>query len=811
MSQSYLRDLNYKIQMEQMLLNQWGLEKPREASRKFELPTVEDLLNVTSKKESQNKALLRQQQIQAYLEKEKRPVIVNGQEYKFNRIPEPTLEDLKPTNDTIVALEGDLVDIEKDINKTLQNIKIEQENITKLNKEIPKLIRDKSLREYRQQENINEVGKLDKLKKVITNKADEEQKKLLKERNSLSVEERNKTQDIFDANYLAVEDQAKKELEKIDAQIQILNDENKTLESEKQQLEQDIKNLKNEISKKQQDIANFENDILSLQANLDVTKDGLNATIQDLKEKQKENSIKVRDYSEELRRLNFGSFNVDRLPMESEEDYLKRLTDNALLPFDDSINKNLSDIERNDQFKNNLKLLFQSDSYIEQILNYLKMVNGEAIFVFNTYFNLFKDDYLKVYGYNNKALLDNPDQFVELVNRFTEPDINNQPSLVTPLQDYEQKRIGSLLQPITQKIEELKTDNLITDLSYEEMINELNRQKALPNANPQQVMQLESSVSQLSGPMKKLDSFNPTKLDNGTVMQFTNPKTGEIVYLKYINKQHFYAQYKEPQINKKTKGNKLEKWLSKSPPTLLISHDGNNVGKYEELSNKEFVVFLLNYFDLTEDDIKIILSTKNIKQLSGKAILNFFGKYNLAPIEPMQNPSNVKLLKDDENLVGMGITNNLQEFVKFGKYILLLKKLVLKNILSLQKNNGLKIAGFKNYKVSDEFVNLIMKILKKESLSPHDISILKIGEREILDHLLSAAELNKTILTGSGAETLNKIKDQLKLIEGQIEAGNNNPLIKDELYKTLFKLVHHGAITEMQARKHYKQIINDFF
>lgn len=806
MSQSYLRDLNYKIQMEQMLLNQWGIEKPREASRKFELPTVEDLLNVSSKKESQNKALLRQQQIQAYLEKEKRPVIVNGQEYKFNRIAEPQLEDLKPINDTIVALEDDLVDIEKDINKTLQNIKIEQENITKLNKEIAKLIRDKSLREYRQQENINEVTKLDKLKKDITNKADEEKNKLKAERKSIPKDQREQKVD-YQTKVDKIDDQTTKELEKIDAQIQILNDENKALESEKQQLEQDIKDLKNEISQKTKDIANFENDLLSLQANLDVKKDDLNATIQDLKEKQKENSIKIRDYSEELRRLNFGSFNVDRLPMESEEDYLKRLTDNALLPFDDSTTKTLSDIERNETFRNNLKLLFQSDSYIEQILNYLKMVNGEAIFVFNTYFNLFKDDYLKVYGYNNKALLDDPDQFIDLITRFTEQDNNNQPSLVTPLQDYEQKRIGSILQPITQKIEELKTDNLLTDLSYEEMVDELNRQKALPNADQQQIRQLETSVKQLSGTMKKLADFTPEKLNNGTVMKFTSPTTRQVVYLKYI--------IIEPTTIRLKKSNGIVKQLMKKPPIILTSNSGA-VGSWEEKSNNDFVKFLESYFDLTNDEIINLLEVKNNKlhNLSGNLIMNFFTKNGLGLSETIKEDSqrkNLKLLKDNSSLIGMGITNNLQEYVKFGKYTLLLKKLVLKNILSLQKNNGLKIAGFKNYKVSDEFVNLIMKILKKESLSPHDISILKIGEREILDHLLSVAELNKTILTGSGAETLNKIKDQLKLIEGQIEAGNNNELLKDELYKTLFKLVHHGAITEMQARKHYKQIINDFF
>jgi sialic acid synthase SpsE len=104
-----------------------------------------------------------------------------------------------------------------------------------------------------------------------------------------------------------------------------------------------------------------------------------------------------------------------------------------------------------------------------------------------------------------------------------------------------------------------------------------------------------------------------------------------------------------------------------------------------------------------------------------------------------------------------------------------------------------------------------MKLLKKENLTAYDINTLKINEKELLDNLLTLCELNKNIITGSGAETLKKIKDQLSVIEGQIESGNNNPIVKDELYKTLFKLVNFGAITEREARKHYKQICNDFF
>ena len=104
MSQSFLRDLNYKIQLEQMTLNQWGENKPRDANARFELPTTQS--NLKSKKgelpsisyllndnkaANQNKLQARQEQIQLYLEKEKRPVIRDGKEYKYNSIPEPNL------------------------------------------------------------------------------------------------------------------------------------------------------------------------------------------------------------------------------------------------------------------------------------------------------------------------------------------------------------------------------------------------------------------------------------------------------------------------------------------------------------------------------------------------------------------------------------------------------------------------------------------------------------------------------------------------------------------------------------------------
>lgn len=215
---------------------------------------------------------------------------------------------------------------------------------------------------------------------------------------------------------------------------------------------------------------------------------------------------------------------------------------------------------------------------------------------------------------------------------------------------------------------------------------------------------------------------------------------------------------------------------------------------------------------------------KNLKKKYNSTISNYFrGEFTkdkflemLKLVEPNFNPTEIKdiiitKMRLKTATFGAGLKDDTPEYVQFGKYILLLKKLLLKNILSLHKKNHLKLSSFKNKKVSNEFVNLIFKMLDKQIITVQDLAILKIGEKEILDNLLGVCELNKKIITGSGLETLNKVKEKLNLIQGQIEAGNNNPIMKQELHDVLFQLVNLNAITERQARQHYKNICQDFF
>jgi hypothetical protein len=66
---------------------------------------------------------------------------------------------------------------------------------------------------------------------------------------------------------------------------------------------------------------------------------------------------------------------------------------------------------------------------------------------------------------------------------------------------------------------------------------------------------------------------------------------------------------------------------------------------------------------------------------------------------------------DEEVSSGKGIKNHiLPSTVPFGKIALDLNKLFYQNILSIKRHNGNKIIGHKNKRVSDNFVDIIMKM-----------------------------------------------------------------------------------------------------
>lgn len=175
-------------------------------------------------------------------------------------------------------------------------------------------------------------------------------------------------------------------------------------------------------------------------------------------------------------------------------------------------------------------------------------------------------------------------------------------------------------------------------------------------------------------------------------------------------------------------------------------------------------------------------------------------------------PSEYATLNEEVNIKtnqeygeGMGIPHKpLPKSCKLGKIEIDLNKLFYKNILSV-KYNGFKINGVKNVPVRDDFVKIIMDLCKGQYPTTKEINKLGIGESEIYDALLHIAGLHKRV-EHTANKSVEKLKQRLTLIEGELQAGNNNKKLYDELRDIVFKLHHLGEITQNSANEYLKQM-----
>ena len=166
-------------------------------------------------------------------------------------------------------------------------------------------------------------------------------------------------------------------------------------------------------------------------------------------------------------------------------------------------------------------------------------------------------------------------------------------------------------------------------------------------------------------------------------------------------------------------------------------------------------------------------------------------------------------------IFGMGLTKQIVDNFVLGKILIKLHKLYSKNTLVVLRNSNIysKIPGLPNATVSDDFVKLILAIYNDEDINPY-FSKLKQVEKDLYIQLLYVAGLQNSSIRGDGInsdDVVEKIKERLNLVEAEIEAGNNGREIRLELKNLLDQLVNLRAIKYAVAKKHYNQILFQFF
>ena len=160
---------------------------------------------------------------------------------------------------------------------------------------------------------------------------------------------------------------------------------------------------------------------------------------------------------------------------------------------------------------------------------------------------------------------------------------------------------------------------------------------------------------------------------------------------------------------------------------------------------------------------------------------------------------------DSTNKVIMGYglkTESIPGICHFGKNIILLKKLYYNNILSVKNKKMHAIEYFTNVKVSDNFVDVILQMCKN---SKPNINNLTPDEKQLLDTLLHVCGIKSSANSSKKDDVVNELKNQLKLAEGQLRAGNNNPLVKEELKDIIKKLTLYNVVSLKNSKDYLKQ------
>ena len=159
--------------------------------------------------------------------------------------------------------------------------------------------------------------------------------------------------------------------------------------------------------------------------------------------------------------------------------------------------------------------------------------------------------------------------------------------------------------------------------------------------------------------------------------------------------------------------------------------------------------------------------------------------------------------------VGLKVTNI--KWIEFGKLLLNLDMLNHKKTLSVKYKSGAGIAKLrKTENLSEEFVSIINQLIDNKIFNYNLAKELDTNEKEMLINLLFISGLGKEFKIDPSQmnETIEEVKKRFNIIQGQIIAGNNNPLLLKKGVNLIRELIKFGVILESEGNEIIKELEN---
>lgn len=528
---------------------------------------------------------------------------------------------------------------------------------------------------------------------------------------------------------------------------------------------------------------------------------------------EQNNKKKLADYAKTIQIMNNGEISLEQQQGESEQDYLKRLADVALIEEDPT----RAFLYNTNQFKKNLKTLIKSEWKIE---NLVKSFSNDDQFLLNKTFAGFKKHFNNLYGPGNKDL--EVEEYVNIIRDY----IDNS-GATSMLKKAETREEPSEKERLIEKYVRPSVD--VDDDESKADDNEPIDQGYLPGdeapaPTPAPPVDASSVIYADVIPPKEYKYLEISKSDD--VLRFENkfnsrsiffklgpkppgPNTNEIIQyviadnvedvedVKVITNGTLETGSKFPgSFNGILKDvDKLNLW---SEDITLLKDRIKEISKIANLRPSAFIIFFKSFTSgsgLTGKALQDLKKPEKTRSKSSK-VLKPTGKA-LQGLKKPEKPKKQLVVQKGASI------KEVPYRCEFGKSVILLNKLYYNNILSVKDSKGINIQGIPNSKVDDKFVNIIMKICNNEDINNKDVLELTDKDAILFSVLMNKSGLKKKYNIDN-TKSIKALKDRLALVEGQMLAGNTNDEIKTELYDIVFKLAQLGATSLSVARKYFK-------
>jgi hypothetical protein len=802
----FMKNLSAKIKYNEVSQASWGGSKnfksssSSSSSSSLKNPSLDYLLNSADKLDREQKS--KNRMLEEYRGKQEQPVLkvdeygqpITGLDgktisFKYHNIPSPELNlsderfrFINPVSGRLEFVDIPYEDFNIQTKSELLNERLAP-NITEQNN-IKQLLRERE----RQKEELNDI-----LNKLLSDKeglkkralADENlqiQNQIFGDENITGFrppktkkqqwfnfgEEEEEEKEEEDFNFLKYEE-PEPEIKFSDIFARLLHEKDLQIDDVRRELER------------------VEDDIEALKQHLKDLQDIKEAVIENFEEflaiaenRKKENKQKLDAYYTELQNINSGKFNAEKMFNETDEQYLNRLERLADTPKDDQITLGLSIIDQKKTLRENLKEIVRDNQIINQVVNEL---NPELIFQFNKIFEIFKTNFLKKYGYDNKNI-----RYQDIIAEFVNLMAKQQRDIL------------------------LLNNGNPTQIQKEDDLGDF------ASIYPESQNLIESTSTPL-----KSNTISARLLDNNETLMLISGANNNRIYLRYkIDPQYLRPVEEETKSGAKSGAKKVGRKkgeYEKLPSGVYFLYSGTNEdGEYRQVpsfTHKPNIYNIIsNFLEVPMEDILRFFRLNPagyIAQGIGKArLLERCSEMGLK----QSTKTGYIAGKTDKGrfIIGEGVNKEHKDKkVKFGDVVIMPNKLFYDNILSISRPDGIKINGWKNKRVSDDLVIVLIKMLEKRDDYNRELNKLSSVERVLLDNLLSVANLHKKVITGTGNESIKKLKEELQLLEGEIQAGNNNESLKKKLHDILHKLAYFKVISLTQATKHYKEYLKNFF